>query len=267
MDAGSRMNRTILLVSTTLAEAQRLAVDGPRRDFLELARSAGAEIQHQSARRRNGIAGKLSGPHFGQAWRAAAACHAGDALFADGEHIGLPLQLFLALRRRRPGRLVVLGHLLTRPRKLALLWLATRVGPPGTLVLHSVEQERTVRRFVGWRWRISLAPYQVDTAYWTPGAGLHGTGALPLVLAVGSENRDYATLVRAVEGLPVRVIIAAGSHWARETAQAGSARNVEYSGRPLPFAELRERYREAAVVVVPVHDVRSEERRVGKECA
>lgn len=133
----------------------------------------------------------------------------------------------------------------------------TRLGPPGRLLVHSRAQADLVAPALGGRWEIVVVPYQVDSAYWQPRLPRDEPAAeAALLLAVGSEHRDYETLVRAVEGLPVRLLIAAGSHWARRLARPGSLpSNVEYLDRPLPFHELRERYAVATAVVVPVVDV------------
>ncbi|MGE5597681.1 MAG: glycosyltransferase family 4 protein [Hyphomicrobiales bacterium] len=250
------MPRTLLLVSATAADAERLRTNGPRRDFLEAAAATGGEILYQESNgSRRGWRAKLFGPHVRQAWRAAGRVEPGDIVFADGEHNGIPLLVSLALRRRRPERVVMLGHLLTRRWKLAMLALATRLGPGGVLAVHSVEQATAARRWLGRRWRIQLLPYQVDTDYWRRTEPAPAADP-PLVVAVGSENRDYDTLVRAVDGLPLRVVIAAGSHWARSVAGTATLpTNVDYRSDPLPFAELRELYARAALVVVPVHDV------------
>lgn len=246
----------LLCVSAAEAETSQLLADGPRRDFVELARATGGQVLYGQKRSGRGLLGKLIGPHVRQAWRTAGRTRKGDIVFADGEHVGIPLLLFLALRRRRPARVVMLGHLPGRLWKRAMLWLATRAGPSGRMLVHSAEQARSVAPALGSRWETLLTPYQVDTHYWAGEAPEAPEEATPLLLAVGSEHRDYATLVRAVDGLPVRVLIAAGSHWARSTAVAGDVPvNVEYLSRPLPFHELRELYQAASAVVVPLEDV------------
>lgn len=249
-----------LAVSATAEQAAALTENGPRRDFIELANRTNAEVLFQSrAAGRGGLAAKLFGPHLAQAWTLARRTRSGDRLFADGEHIGLPLLLLLAFRRRsQPASVVVLGHFLTRWWKLLLVWIATRIGPPGVLVLHSTAQAERVRRWLGGRWTVELVPYLVDTAFWTRTSPLPVPvgDEPPLVLAVGSENRDYETLVRAARGLHAHVFIAAGSHWARRIAGSGSLPdNVEYSGEARSFAELRSLYEAASVVVVPLADV------------
>ena len=248
---------TLLLVSVTEEQAQELVERGPRRDFVELARACDGMLLYQHApRRRRGLLGRLLGPHIRQAWRAAGRLSAEDVVFADSEHVGIPLLAFLALRRKRPTRVVMLGHLPGRPWKRALLRLVSRLRGPGTLLVHSVRQAELVRPALGRRWELQTIPYQVDTDYWQGAPQPPMTDGPPLLVAVGSEHRDYETLVRAVEGLPVRVCIAAGSHWARSTASASALpSNVEYLEQPLPFRELRPLYERAAAVVVPLVDV------------
>ncbi|MGD9934277.1 MAG: glycosyltransferase [Dehalococcoidia bacterium] len=247
---------TYVMVSLTKDSAARMLADGPRRDLLEVARELGATVDYAPASRQGaGWRRRLLGAHVRQAWALARRVRTGDTVLADGEHTGLPLLLFLALRRRRPRRVVVIGHLVSRPWKLAALAVVTRIGAPGVLVLHSVEQRRRVARRLGRRWSVALVPYQVDTRFWT---GIEERSAEPRsrVVAVGSEHRDYETLARAAAGLDADVVIAAGSHWARTRAGlAAMPPNVQFVDQTLGFVELRELYRSAAVVAVPLHDV------------
>ncbi len=245
-----------ICVSATEADTARLLCDGPRRDFVELARAVGGELVYQRpASSRRGVWRKLTGPHVRQAWEAARRARPGDTLFADGEHIGLPLLGFLSLLSRRGVCVVMLGHLVSRPWKMLPLAILTRLGPTTTVIVHSVIQARKIRPVLGRRCTLRFVPYQVDTDFWnTDSAPPHGD--CPTLLAVGAEHRDYATLIEAVRDMPVRVRIAAGSHWARNRAGIGSTpENVEFLTEPLPFRELRAAYEAATAVVVPLEDV------------
>ena len=74
-----------------------------------------------------------------------------------------------------------------------------------------------------------------------------------MICAVGQELRDYPTLVEAVRGLDVDVVIAAASPWSkREDSSAGLdiPPNVEVGAFDL--FELRQLYADAAFVVVPL---------------
>ncbi|MFN0095121.1 MAG: glycosyltransferase family 4 protein [Dehalococcoidia bacterium] len=244
-----------MLVSASQAQAQRLREAGPRRDFWELAAATAARIEYASdGSGRRGWSRRLLGPHVRQAWRAASGAPS-DVVFADGEHVGLPYALAAFARGKRDTRLVMLGHLVSRPWKLAMIWVASRVGPRGVLFVHSTVQASQARRFASGRWQVELIPYQVDPDYWTPDDGPQRTRR-PLVLAVGAENRDYATLIKAVEGLAVDVLIAGASHWARAGhGPVGEASNVRFLSEALDYGSLRAVYHQADVVVVPLLDV------------
>jgi glycosyltransferase involved in cell wall biosynthesis len=66
--------------------------------------------------------------------------------------------------------------------------------------------------------------------------------------------RDYRTLIEAVRGIPIHLVIAAGSAWSSVKFDLGSEltlpRNVEISS--LAHAEMRELYRSAKLVVIPI---------------
>jgi len=245
-----------ICVSATEAETARLLRDGPRRDFVELARATGGVLVYQRpAASRRGVWRRLTGPHVRQAWEAARRARPGDTVFADGEHIGLPLLGFLILRARRGVRVVMLGHFVTRSWKMLPLAILTRFGPATTLIVHSMIQARKIRPVLGRRCTLRFLPYQVDTDFWNTEAA-PPNGDCPTLLAVGAEHRDYATLIEAVRDLPVRVRIAAGSYWARNRAAIGSTpENVEFLTQPLPFCELHAAYEAATAVVVPLEDV------------
>jgi glycosyltransferase involved in cell wall biosynthesis len=78
----------------------------------------------------------------------------------------------------------------------------------------------------------------------------------PLICSAGLERRDYPTLMRAVDGLDVRVVIAAASPWSTQADSSAAAPippNVEI--RRLSLFELRELYAQARFVVMPLDEV------------
>jgi glycosyltransferase involved in cell wall biosynthesis len=119
------------------------------------------------------------------------------------------------------------------------------------IIVHSREQFDYATDKLGIpSWRLTLMPYQVDSAFWAP----DGEPDEPLVVSAGLEYRDYATLFRAVADLPLRVVIGASSPWSRhEAGAAAPPPNVEM-GR-FDYLELRALYRRAALVVVPLTEV------------
>ena len=96
----------------------------------------------------------------------------------------------------------------------------------------------------------SFIPDKVDERFFRP-LGLDDEG---YVFAVGQEQRDYATLLRAMSGSGRRLVIVASSPWATSKIVPDEAENVTVlSG--VSFSRLRELYARARLVVVPVHDV------------
>ena len=250
-------NKPLVCFSLTRGEHDRLADGGPRRDITLLAEQVDGELLFRTSNsKRRGLVGKLAGSHFKHAWTAARKASVHSVIFADGEHVGFPLAAFLAIRGRRRTRLIILGHYVDKSWKRALLWAASRLVRNGTLILHSSVQAERVRTALGPTWSSELLPYQVDTAYWW---GPPLRTPRPLIIAAGSENRDYGTLIEAVRGLDVDVEIASGSHWARAQASATDLPpNVRFLIETLSFADLRTLYAKAAAIVVPLEPVNNQ---------
>ncbi|MGH2634172.1 MAG: hypothetical protein ACRDG3_12240, partial [Tepidiformaceae bacterium] len=60
----------LICVSATEAETEQLLDNGPRRDFVELAKATGGHLLYQpTSKLRNRALRKLAGPHIREAWR------------------------------------------------------------------------------------------------------------------------------------------------------------------------------------------------------
>lgn len=120
---------------------------------------------------------------------------------------------------------------------------ATLYGPgeaPGLLALDPRLEER-----------VHVNPFGVDTAFWSPGGAAAGG-----VLAIGNDgHRDWETLVRAASRIDAEIRVLT-----RHPRPAGLPANVRWEEadwyrRLLSDADVRDAYRAAAAVVVPVKDV------------
>jgi glycosyltransferase involved in cell wall biosynthesis len=248
----------LLLFSARLNDAARSAVaEGrwPRKDFFALAQALGGEVIDDGAldaRPAWRLLRRLLGAPSAKAWLAFRHRHRYAAIFTDGEHIGLPLALLLRLCRR-PPRHVTIGHLLSTPSKRAVFrWLRPQRRLDLVLV-HAAEQARLAVEELGLRpEQVRLVPYQVDPVFWAP----DGRPPEDLICSAGLEYRDYATLLAAVQGMPVRVVIAAASYWSRHRRPAGEGTlpaNVTVTA--LDYVALRELYARSRFVVVPLRPV------------
>ncbi len=114
----------------------------------------------------------------------------------------------------------------------------------------------------------SVFHFGVDTSFWTPGAEADpaaeanpGAEADPSggenfqIVSVGSDpNRDYATLVAADLPCPVHIVTALPVTLPRHGSDVTVTRGSFFSS-PLNDVAMRDLYRGARVVVIPINDV------------
>lgn len=253
--------RTLLVLSTRANDAARDAVAAgrwPRKDFLELARALDAEVLNIDALDRGRLgrtAARLTGVAAAQAAAAFARRGGYGSIFTDGEHIGLPLAALLARTRNRP-RHVMLGHLLSTRGKRLFARALRPAGGIDLVLLHATAQQAAAASLGLRSGQTRLIPYGVDTCFWSPRAT---TSAERLICSAGLEYRDYDTLAAAVAGLPLRVVLAAGSRWSRHGGPGGARRlpdNLEIT--KLDYGALRDLYAAARFVVVPLREVENQ---------
>jgi glycosyltransferase involved in cell wall biosynthesis len=118
------------------------------------------------------------------------------------------------------------------------------------VVVLSRVQERYLRDEVGLApERIRFVYDKVDHRFWTSrGAPSDGS-----VLAVGTQGRDYRTLIAALGGTGIPVTIVAGSLWVgADTRDLDDLPANVATVTGLTFEDLRSCYERAAVVVVPL---------------
>jgi glycosyltransferase involved in cell wall biosynthesis len=171
-----------------------------------------------------------------------------DVIFSDGEHVGIPLALGMqALRIHTPH--VMIGHnLLTPAKKQILRHLSLRAQD--RVLVHSINQVGSIVSATSVSAdTLAVVPYGVDATFWS---APHHQAEDAHVVSAGREHRDYKTLVAA---LPVgaRLTIADHSPFTPHATRSDPAvwpPTVERVA--LDAVALRELYRRATIVVVPV---------------
>jgi glycosyltransferase involved in cell wall biosynthesis len=182
-------------------------------------------------------------------------------IFTDGEHTGVPLAILLYLSPHWV-RHVTIGHTLSSPVRRTVVRLLRPHRHLHSVLFHASPQIEFARTQLGLRpEQTVLVPYQVDPAFWQVTKAQHSLGQRkdgeqkPLVVSAGLECRDYSTLFRAVENLPVAVHIAAGSLWSGEHYSASTERPANVTVQSLDYQGLRELYSRANIVVVPLREI------------
>ena len=253
--------RTLLLINAILDRSlEQEIVEGcyPRKDYLELQRSLDADIVDIGALERHRwtrLVRRFVGAGLTQALLAWTLRARYDAIFADRETTGFALAALFKLTRRRP-RLTMIGHLLSPRVKQALCRGLRLYRHIDCVIVHSSQQQRIAERTLGLRHeQVALIPYQTDERFWAPRA----VQVKNQICSAGLEYRDYRTMIEAVAGLDVEVVIAAASHWSKHqgiSGDEGVPSNVRVAS--FDYAGLRQLYAASLFVVVPLQDVENQ---------
>jgi glycosyltransferase involved in cell wall biosynthesis len=267
------MNDVLLTVSGEIPEDIEAMIargERPIADYVAMARSFHADLMdYKKARLLGGWFGKvlemLGGCNLLLAWVCFTIRGQYRVLFTDGEQIGIPLAFFLKFLsgRQRPRHLMI-AHILSVKKKMVVLDWLRLCSHIDLIFVYSTWQ----KAFIESRWhlqpeRVIFTPFMVDADFFSlskandPGfPDNSGDEPLPMICSVGLEYRDYPTLLEAVRGLNVRVIIAAASPWSKRSSSVGDRiipDNVIVQ-RYTQF-ELRTVYAESQIVVMPLYPV------------
>ncbi len=253
-----------------VAELERAAEAGerPRADYVELARALEADVLDMEylQTRATPAAGALlrhTGTVPAQIAEAFLRRGAYRHVVARADRLGLPLAALLKLARARRD-LVLVSVWLSRPKKAVFLRPLGAHSHLGAIVNYGSVQMRHAQERLGVpAEKLHHARQPVDERFWRP----HDEPGADLVCSVGTEARDYPTLLEAVRGLDARVELAIGTtvfQTGDTTVDLGpSVGPVLASAVPpnvvlhqqLDHRRLRALYARSRVVVVPLHDV------------
>jgi glycosyltransferase involved in cell wall biosynthesis len=238
----------------------------PQADYLAMAEHFPADlIDYPTARRQTGWFGallaRLGGPALMLAWACFRARRRYRVIFTDGEQVGIPFAFFLKFLgwRSRPSHFMI-AHILSVGKKQVILDLLRLYTHIDTFFVYSDWQ----KRFIEERWRIAssrivLTPFMVDDTFFAPSQGNRANlpfskrDARPIICSAGMELRDYPTLLKAVEGLDIQVVIAAASPWSK---RGDTTRNRHIPDNVvvcrLSQYDLRDLYAASQFVVMPL---------------
>lgn len=259
-DSGRAPRRTLLTVSGVIPatlDADVAAGRRPRADYRVLADHLEADvIDVTGAERALGRFGSLlgragAGPVL--AWYAWRRRRNYDVILTDGEQVGLPLAILMRWFGSSHCRHVMIVHILSVPKKSWLIRLTRIASAVDHYIVYSSAQADAIRRFGVPTARITRSTFMVDTKFFRP---ISAHGKRPTICSAGLERRDYATLVRAVDGLDVEVVIAAASPWSRQHDSSSGLQIPEnVTVERLSLDELRDLYSRSRFVVMPLVDV------------
>ncbi len=248
--------RFVLVTADVEAVLNRLRneMESPRQDFLELARALNAEVLSFSDVSRGSwftrMLQKWAGTAVALAWLGF--CRRGTFYFVTAENTALPLALLLKFRKG--VTLVFIGHRLTTSLKSRMIKIFRLFDEISAILCYSRQQVQFAGNLGFPAEKLRHIAFQVDERFYSPLEQFYpGNG----VVSVGRELRDYPTLFQAMERTGIPVTVVASSPWSKredQTRQGEIPGNVVLR-KGLSSIELRELYRNAAVVVVPLMNV------------
>ncbi|MEZ4593156.1 MAG: glycosyltransferase family 4 protein [Chloroflexota bacterium] len=268
------MHDVLLTVSGTIPtdiESQIAEEKRPLADYIAMARTFGADlIDYPIARRQTGWLGgiieKLAGRNAMLAWACYQKRGQYRVLFTDGEQVGIPLALLLKFASfgKRPLHFAI-GHILSVGKKMLFFDYLKIQSHIDRFFVYATWQ----KRFIEERWqvpgeRVVFTPFMVDADFFSPeraGGAMDklrtlAPAGVPVICAVGLEFRDYPTLMEAVAGLDVHVVIAAGSPWSkRSDTTEGQEIPDNVTVQRFSQYELRDLYAMSEFLVMPLFNV------------
>ena len=178
-----------------------------------------------------------------------------DVIVSDGEQVGLPFALLSRCFGRSGARHVMIVHILSVAKKERLIrWARLGALVDRYLVYCRQQQSFIVDRLGVPQERVVLSTFMVDTEFFAPGSV--DVPRRRMICTAGLERRDYPTLMEAVDGLDVDVVIAAASPWSKQP-DSSQRDSIPDNVRIERFSlfELRELYAASRFVVMPLYEV------------
>lgn len=261
------MTRVLLTVSGVVPDSlddDIAAGRRPRVDYRAMAAASGFEVfderQGLAASRLGRLVARVAGAHVGSSIALYRASRDVDVVLTDAECTGLPLAVWFRLdvvarlRRRRRPRHVMISHRLAWGRKITLHRLLRLDRQIDAYIVYATEQRRRLIEDMGIApAKVELTGFTVDECFWRPTP--IPTEGRPVICAAGLERRDYGTLLAAIDGLDVDLVIAAGSPWAVRGWSPEGRLPPHVTVTTFDFPGLRDLYARSRFVVVPLEAV------------
>ncbi len=254
-------------IETKIADGLR-----PEADFIAMARAFQADlIDYARARQMTGWFGRwlerMGGPALVLAWACYLVRNQYRLVFTDGEQVGIPLAFLIKFfgfsKRRHLPKHFMITHILSVKKKMLFFDLFNVQTHIDRFFVYSTFQ----KQFIEERWhvpaeRVTFTPFMVDHHFFcaektSRSDPLQGwQDSKPLLCSVGLEFRDYPTLIEAVKGLDVRLVIAAASPWSkRKDTTTGQTIPENILVKRYSQYELRDIYASSQMMVMPLYPV------------
>ncbi len=249
--------KSAVLVSTPVDESLKERIRAgrsPQRDFFALAEALHATLIcpakcNQSGR--NQVSKLLD--TFRIAWAAFRRHREYDLVITDLDRVGVALSLLFKLTGVRKRLILICHGEIVRRRESLLVKLLRLQTQIDRYICYSPSVSRRISEVLGVpQCQLATVRHAADHSFWSP------VPRTPekLITSAGLFRRDYATLIEAVRGLEVSLVVAAYSPWMATTEPPAWMSNLPSNVRIVQcsYEELREFYARSLAVAIPLLD-------------
>lgn len=229
---------------------------GPRHTVLQIAENLDATI-HQPEDNDILLVDRWSALWFGspEHWRIARivtkSLSEDDTVFCAGQDVGVPFAFYKKFRRLKFS--LAMSSMAPSSHRFRSIFKFFGLSRKTDLYVVNDQYKSSILQsnFAVPESKIFIVPEQTDARFFTPAPGLIKKPRA-MIASAGMEQRDYATLAKAIDGLDLDVRICAFSPNASKGQKVAMPEKVPENMeiRYYEFTELRDLYRSADVVAV-----------------
>ncbi len=165
------------------------------------------------------------------------------------EKSGIPLSFFMSAFREDAPHILIGHHLSSIPKTWLYKYWKFREYVTHVICVSQAQAEFAVNSMEFPTSSVDFIFDKVDHNFFRPEHNENGD----YILAIGQEQRDYKTLIEAVNGTDIQLVIVASSPWSQFNLEIIEKPNVTLVSK-IPYTELRDLYNGAKLILVPLFE-------------
>jgi len=250
----------LILVSNSVLPFERYRWEvnndvSPRVDYLEISEKIGGETigyeNHHGAwyktMRKFESRIKID---FVEAFRTAKNFSNFNLYLSASEKSAIPLSFLMAALRQNAPHILIGHHLSSIPKTRLYRYWDFHEYINHIICVSQAQADFAIGALGFSKTKVDFLFDKVDHKFFRPGKNNDGGN---YILAIGQEQRDYKTLINALEGTDIELVIVASSPWSKFNLEIAERPNVTLVSK-IPYTELRVLYKNARIVVVPLFE-------------
>jgi len=181
---------------------------------------------------------------------AAIQCSKHNVVLSTSEKIAIPLAALLSITKCKTPHIVIAHKLSSGLKTYLFRILQVHETFSHVICVCRAQVDYAINQLEIPESRVDFVYDKVDHRFFHPLKVDTGD----YILAVGQEQRDYKTLLRAIAGANIKLVVVASSPWSTSQIRMDEIGEVTILSH-IPYQELRTLYAQARLVVIPLFAV------------